>query len=122
MSLCGRAPYQKGSNKKKSKDPTAAQRKRWEKLRETGCVLPHLIPGHVCRSRVTIHHLFTGGGGRKNHDHVAPICEAMHTGPDGIDGRQNYSKISWQEHFKCTEHGMLDKTLEIENSNNGEWL
>lgn len=109
MSLCGRPPYQKGSAKKKSKEPTAAQRKRWERLRELGCVLSQLKPEHRCKSRPTIHHCFTGGGGRKNHDLVVCLCEDMHTGPDGIDGRQNYSKISWQDAF-VTEVQMLNQT------------
>lgn len=109
MSLCGRAPYQKGSNKKKSKEPTAAQRARWERLRELGCVLSQLKPEHRCRTRPTIHHCFTGGGGRKNHDLVVCLCEEMHTGPNGIDGRQNYSKISWQDAF-VTEVQMLNHT------------
>lgn len=117
MNLCGRPPYQKGSAKKKSKNPTAAQRARWERLRALGCVLPHLIEGHVCRSRPTTHHLFTGGGGRKDHDQVATICELMHIGPDGIDGRQNFSKISWQEHHKCSEQQMLEQQLKMEQEN-----
>ncbi len=113
MNLCGRPPYQKGSAKKKSKNPTAAQRARWEVLRAFGCILTHLGVAHACGSRVTIQHCFTGGGGRKDHDKVVPLCEDYHTGPDGIDGRQRYSKRTWQETF-ATEERMLEKTLEIE--------
>lgn len=113
MNLCGRPPYQKGSAKKKNKNATPAQRKRWEELREFGCILTRMGVPHVCRGRTTIQHCFTGAGGRKNHDLVVPLCEWMHTGPDGIDGRKNYSKQTWQDAY-ATEQAMLDKTLELE--------
>lgn len=112
MSLCGRPPYQKGSAKKKSNEPTAAQIRYREEVRELGCILGHLGIAHQCHYRITIHHTGTGGGGRKDHDKVVPICVTMHIGPDGIDGRQNYSKIDWQEKF-CTEEAMLLKVDEL---------
>lgn len=114
MSLCGRPPYQKGSSKKKSKDPTAEQRAQWEVIRELGCILRPMGVRHVCQGRITIHHLFTGAGGRKNHDLVAPLCVEMHTGYNGIDGRRNYSKKKWQEKF-ATEQQMFDKVNELLN-------
>lgn len=106
MNLTGRPPYQKGTAKKKRNVPTEAQRKRWQKLVSLGCILSRLGITHECRGRVTIHHCHTGGGGRKDHDLVVPLCANMHTGPGGIDGRQEFSKRSWQEKY-CTEDAML---------------
>lgn len=115
MNLTGRPCYQKGTAKKKSKNPTAAQRARWEKLRELGCILVHMGIPHICAGRITIHHCGTGGGGRKNHDEVAPLCQYQHTGKYGIDGRQAISKIDWQKKF-CTEDQMLEAVAEIEGN------
>lgn len=113
MNLTGRPPYQKGSSKKRSKAALAAQKRRWEKLRSYGCILTHMGIAHRCEGRITIHHCGTGAGGRKDHDKVAPLCLNMHTGPDGIDGRKNYSKKSWQNTF-CTEEEMLIAVSVIE--------
>ena len=74
-----------------AKAPTAAQRRMWDKVASMGCL--------VCGGPATIHHLFTGAGGRKNHDRVAPLCYWHHIGPNGIDGRQKYSKKTWQVEF-----------------------
>lgn len=71
-----------------AKAPTAAQRRRWDRVANLGCLL--------CGGPATIHHLFTGAGGRKNHDRVAPLCYWHHLGPEGIDGRK-LSKKQWQE-------------------------
>lgn len=79
-----------------AKAPTAAQRRQWSKVAELGCL--------VCGATATIHHLYTGGGGRKNHDKVAPLCWAHHIGPEGIDGRV-MSKKQWQQKY-FTEHEM----------------
>lgn len=105
MSLCGRAPYQKGAAKKKRNVPTAAQRKRWDTIVRMGCILTFMGLFHECRGRITIHHCGTGGGGRKDHDKVVPLCLAMHTGPDGIDGRK-ISKREWQAKY-ANEAAML---------------
>lgn len=107
MNLTGRPPYQKGTAKKKSNVATAAQRKRWDHLvRRMGCILTRMGIFHECGGRITIHHCGTGGGGRKDHDKVVPLCANMHTGPGGIDGRQRLSKRAWQEAY-CTEEAML---------------
>lgn len=114
MNLCGRPPYQKGSAKKKSRKPTAAQvRRREEVVRPMGCILYRMAIPHECRGRTTIHHTGTGGGSRKDHDAIVPLCEYMHIGPDGIDGRQNHSKATWQETY-TTEDEMLAKVEELE--------
>lgn len=80
----------------KAKPPTSAQNRRWDKIRCLGCL--------VCGAQATIHHLYTGAGGRKNHDRVAPLCWIHHIGPEGIDGRK-LSKRQWQEKY-LTEHEM----------------
>lgn len=94
--------------------PTKAQRDHWERVRDLGCILRPMGVRHRCLGYITIHHLFTGAGGRKNHDLVAPLCEAMHMGPDGIDGRRNYSKKTWQKKY-ASEQAMLDKVNKLLN-------
>jgi hypothetical protein len=106
MNLTGRPPYQKGTAKKKRNVRTEAQKKRWDSLVHIGCILNRMNVPHECRGRITIHHLFTGAGGRKNHDLVAPLCANMHIGSGGIDGRQKLSKRAWQETY-CTEAAIL---------------
>lgn len=106
MNLTGRPPYQKGSAKKKSKQPSTAQRAQWSKVAELGCILNHMGIAHDCYGRTTIHHCGTGGGSRKDHDQVVPLCENMHTGPHGIDGRRSFSKRGWQQAY-ATEEAML---------------
>lgn len=59
----------------------------------------------VCGAMPEIHHLFTGAGGRKNHDAVIGLCWLHHRGPQGIHfmGRK-----AWQRVFG-TEQELLDK-------------
>lgn len=115
MNLTGRPPYQKGQRIKKLPNvATVKQRARWERLRALGCIVRRMGIAHPCFGGVTIQHCFTGAGGRKDHDQVVPMCWSTHIGPDGIDGRQNYSKRTWQEHF-TTEQAMIDATLKLED-------
>ena len=51
-------------------NPTAAQKKRWGKVRELGCL--------VCGAWPEIHHCFTQSGGRKNNNLVIPLCSIHH--------------------------------------------
>lgn len=69
-----------------AKPPTRSQKARWEALRAHGCM--------VCRQPAAIHHLFTGMGGRKDHDKVAGLCWNHHQGPEGIHtiGRKAFAK------------------------------
>lgn len=115
MNLTGRPPYQKGSAKKKHNNPSTAQRKRWERLRALGCILTHMGITHQCYGRTTIHHCGTGGGSHKDHDKVVPLCEYMHTGPNGIDGRQSFSKRGWQEAY-ASEEAMLAAVAALETT------
>lgn len=116
MNLTGRPPYQKGSAKKKSKAPTAAQKRRREKLRAYGCTLTLMSIPHCCYGAIAMHHCGTGGGGRKNHDKQVPLCWNAHQGPQGIDrkgGTDCYTKASWQETF-TTEDAMLEFIEKLE--------
>lgn len=64
-----------------------AQKERAAKLAEMGCVVCGAMP-------VELHHLFTGGGGRKNHDYLAPLCFSHHRGSEGIHflGRKAFAR------------------------------
>lgn len=87
------------------KPPTAAQKRRWSAIVELGCIVG---PSVGCKGRITVHHCFTGGGGRKDHDKTIPLCWGHHLGQFGIDGKR-ISKRRWQDIFG-TEQELLDKT------------
>jgi len=81
-----------------SKQPTKAQRERWARIAELGCV--------ICGSNQTeIHHALTGAGGRKNHDLVLPLCYNHHRGSHGI---HTLGRKRWVYHYG-TEKELLDK-------------
>ena len=88
-----------------SKPPTKSQRERWGKIAELGCQ----VQG-VHRGRTTIHHCFTGAGGRKDHDKVLALCEMHHTGPNGINGGR-ISRREW-EHRYGSEQSLLEQQEE----------
>ena len=94
------------------KPPTAAQKRHWSDIIELGCILRHTIVGHFCRGRMTIHHCGTGAGGRANHSNVICLCEEYHQGRNGIDGKQAYTKRTWQEAFG-SEIGLMVRTQEL---------
>ena len=61
------------------KAPTKLQRERWQQIAMLGCM--------ICGGIPELHHLFTGAGGRKNHDAVIPLCWLHHRSPQaGIHG------------------------------------
>lgn len=78
--------------------PTKAQRERWVKLAERGCI----ICGYP---EAQIHHALTGAGGRKDHDKVLPLCYSHHQGTQGIHtlGRKAWAKLYG------TEQELLDR-------------
>lgn len=97
MNLCNRPVYQKGAKHKsrgKSRLPTREERQRWGKMAALGCIVAECN----CSGRITIHHCGTGGGGRKDHGKVIPLCEFHHQGAEGIDGKR-MSKREWQEKY-----------------------
>jgi hypothetical protein len=89
------------------KKPTAAQRRRWSKLVELGCMARR---GDVpCGSPAEIHHCGTGAGGRKDHDKVIPLCPYHHRGAEGI---HTLSRNVWQGIYG-TENHLLELVREI---------
>jgi len=98
----------------KAKPPTAKQRKLWDRIVSLGCILQL----GSCWGRITIHHCGTGGGGRKDHDKVIPLCWAHHLGPLGIDGKA-MSKRAWQERYG-TETILLETTQSLLRSEDHE--
>lgn len=74
---------------------TAVQKKRWAAIIELGCIVG---PSPHCEGRMTIHHCFTGGGGRRDHDKTIGLCMGHHTGDDGIDGPR-LGKRRWQAKY-----------------------
>ena len=79
--------------------PTKAQRARWEQIRALGCI--------VCQAwAAEIHHCFTGGGGRKDHDKVIPLCNRHHVGD--LHGIHKIGRKTWQQAYS-TEQELLDK-------------
>lgn len=94
----------------KAKAPTKAQRERWSRIAELGCL--------VCGAyQVTLHHLYCGAGGRKDHDKVVPLCIEHHLGREGIDGRV-MSKKQWQAKY-MTEIEMELKTKQLLGEDDG---
>lgn len=77
--------------------PTKKQREHWQRVSGAGCM--------ICGASPEIHHLFTGAGGRKNHDAVIGLCWLHHRGPQGIHfmGRKKWQTIYGYE------QEMLDK-------------
>lgn len=84
-----------------AKQPTKAQQRRWTEIRLLGCI--------ICEGIAEIHHCFTGGGGRKNHDHVIGLCNRHHTGKDGI---HTLSRKIWEPIYG-TEQELIDKTNKL---------
>jgi len=91
--------------------PTKAQRERWNRISELGCL--------ICGRPATIHHLFTGAGGRKNHDRVAPLCWEHHVGREGIDGRVMSKKVWQAKYMSEPEMEQRVKTMLGEEDDNG---
>lgn len=78
--------------------PTKQQREKWRRIGEIGCM--------ICGAQPELHHCFTGAGGRKNHDHVIPLCWTHHRSPQaGIHGM---GRKAWQKKYG-TEQELLDK-------------
>lgn len=92
-----------------AKAPTTAQRQRWGRIAQFGCILR----GMLCYGPTEIHHCGTGAGGRKDHDKVLPLCFNHHRGRLGIDGKMKFSKRSWQEKYG-TEQELMDKLAKME--------
>lgn len=104
MNLTGQPPHQKGQERKRNKAPTARDRRYWSIVARVGCIV---AGGPTpCRGPTTINHCFTGGGGRKDHAQVIPLCFEHHLGREGIDGRV-MSKRAWQDKYG-TEASLIE--------------
>lgn len=107
--LTGRPPYTKSKPVLvvRRNQPTALDKRYWKHVITVGCILANAVSeaGFECEGRITIHHCGTGGGGRKNHKLVLPLCWEHHVGGRGIDGQQ-MSKREWQ-----TKYGSEEKLL-----------
>lgn len=90
-----------------AKAPTKKQKARWDKIRELGCIVN--TPLGVCGAPAAIHHAFTGGGGRRDHDKVLPLCYEHHQGSQGI---HTISRPVWQLAYD-TEESLLTKMEEM---------
>lgn len=93
----------------KARPANTAERRHWAAIIDLGCIVG---PSTHCNGRLTIHHCGTGGGGRKDHRKVLCLCWGHHQGLEGIDGKQNHTKRSWQEKYG-TEIGLMVKTQEL---------
>lgn len=103
MNLTNRPVTPKGQKPKGNATPK--QRAMWSRIAALGCIVED------CGRPATIHHAGTGGGSRKNHDYVIPLCPEHHTGPNGIDG-QVLSKRGWQVIYG-SEKSLWDKTMRL---------
>lgn len=103
MNLCNRPVYQKGAKHKsrgKARQPTAAERRHWERVAALGCI----VGPDNCSGRTTIHHCGTGAGGRKDHKKVLPLCVHHHLGDEGINSQTGkMSRREWEERFGSEE-------------------
>jgi len=105
MNLTGQSVYKKGQRlKKKPNRPTAAQKRRWDKIAAMGCI----IGNSECRGAPTIHHCGTQMGCRKDHDKTVCLCERHHTGDLGVDGKK-VSFPEWERRYG-TEQELLEET------------
>lgn len=108
--LTGRAVYPKGIKRSGgARKPNAEEKRHWDRIGALPCSAGPIR----CQGRITIHHCGTGGGGRKNHMLVIPLCERHHTGDEGINSLTGkMSRREWEEKFG-TEREHLEKTKEL---------
>ena len=107
MNLLGLPVYQKAQKPKPSKQPTTAQRKRWDKVAALGCMAK--VGDSRCGQPAAIHHAETGAGGRKDHDKVIPLCHFHHQGEQGL---HTLSRPVWQPIYGYE----MDLLQDVENS------
>jgi len=90
----------------KAKAATTAQRKRWDRVAQLGCLVHG---GGRCSNPPCIHHAETGGGGTKDHDKVLPLCHYHHQGDEGI---HTMSRRLWQPIYGY-ERELLERVKEL---------
>ncbi len=91
------------SGRNSKKNPTAAEKRHMSRVASLGCI--------ACRNQgdgetpASVHHALTGGGGRRNHMKVLPLCHYHHQGEGGI---HTLSRNRWQE-IHGTEEELLEQ-------------
>lgn len=91
-----------------AKAATAAEKRHMSAVASLGCL--------ICRAPATIHHCGTGGGGRRDHMKVLPLCHHHHQGDEGIDAKHNgspQSKRAWQTKYGSEEELLKQVELEL---------
>lgn len=81
--------------------PTKAERLHMQTVAGLGCI--------ICAGPCHVHHALTGGGGRKNHMKVLPLCHYHHQGPEGI---HTLSRRIWEAKYG-TEEELLEEVDHI---------
>lgn len=104
MNLTGRPLYMKGAGNRRARPPNLAEQAHMCRVAQLPCVVADLECNYNGRE-VTLQHCGTGGGGRRNHMLVIPLCWEHHLGAKGIDGKR-MSKRDWQ-----LEYGQEDILL-----------
>ena len=94
-----------------AKQPTAEQKRRWQAVRELGCIVELENEFRRCCSPAEIHHIHTGSGGRRDHDFVIPLCHFHHS-PYGEIGIHRIGRRKWQEIYG-TEEELFEKVNEL---------
>lgn len=79
--------------------PTKAQRARWAKILEFGCIII------FCKRKPSIHHCGTSMGCKKDHDKVLPLCYFHHQGKQGL---HTLGRRAWERIFG-TEEELMEK-------------
>ena len=91
--------------RKKTNNPTVAQRERWGKIASFGCI--------ICGdSQVEVEHCNTKMGLRKDHNATISLCFDHHRGENGI---HTIGRKVWERRYG-TEAELLAKTERLLNN------
>lgn len=86
----------RASGKRKAKPANTAQRRRWDVMRELGCIACHMNmevheAGYFgCPMNVEMHHLLSGGR-RIGHDATIALCHWHHQAKRFPEGVESYA-------------------------------
>lgn len=78
--------------------PNIEESRHMARIAQMGCVICAITP-------VSVHHAETGGGGRRNHMKVLPLCYNHHQGREGI---HTIGRKLWRHRYG-TEIDLLEK-------------
>lgn len=89
--------------KRRNNNPTTPEQDAYhDMVRELGCIV------HICGGPASIHHAETGGGGRKDHWKVLPLCHYHHQGDQGL---HTLSRRVWEPKYG-TEQELLQRVAD----------